>query len=77
MTVRELIADARALHRDVANAGALIQVASPFNLLEMASPDMTPEQGIGIYENDPSQGRAWAVRSVTTPAGSCKASGAR
>ncbi len=61
MTVRELVADARALHRDVGNAGALFQVASQFNLLEMASPDVTPEQGIGIYESDPTQGPACAI----------------
>src|SRR5690606_30131010 len=36
---------AKALHRDEANAGALFQVASQFNLLEMTSPDRTPEEG--------------------------------
>ena len=37
--------DVRELHRDATYAGALFQVASQFNLLEMASPDITPEDG--------------------------------
>jgi hypothetical protein len=61
LQVAELIGDARALHMDVANAGALFQVASQFNLLEMVSPSVTPEHGIGIYENDPTQGPACAI----------------
>lgn len=32
---REVVADAQSLHADPANAGALFQVASQFNLLEM------------------------------------------
>ena len=61
LQVAELVGDARALHMDVANAGALFQVASQFNLLEMVSPSVTPAQGIGIYENDPTQGPACAI----------------
>ncbi len=61
LTVREVVADVRALHSDVRNAGALFQAASQFNLLEMASPDVTPEQGVGIYEGDHTQGPACAV----------------
>ena len=57
----ELVGDAKALHSDVANAGALFQVATQFNLLEMISPNVTPEQGIAIYENDPTQGPACAI----------------
>jgi hypothetical protein len=57
----ELVGDAKALHTDVANAGATFQVASQFNLLEMVSPNVTPEQGIGIYESDPTQGPACAI----------------
>lgn len=53
--------DAKALHSDAANAGAVFQVASQFNLLEMVSPSVTFEQGIGIYENDPTQGPACAI----------------
>ncbi len=56
LQVAELVGDAQALHAEPANAGAVFQVASQFNLLEMVSPSVTPEQGIGIYENDPTQG---------------------
>ena len=61
ISVRQEIADVQALHLDQANAGALFQVASQFNLLEMISPHITPEQGISGYEADPTQGPACAV----------------
>lgn len=61
ISVRQEIADVQALHLDQANAGALFQVASQFNLLEMISPQITPEQGISGYEADPTQGPACAV----------------
>ena len=61
LRVSELVGDAGALHRDKTNAGAAFQVASQFNLLEMVSPCVTPEQGIGIYSNDPTQGPACAI----------------
>lgn len=60
-TVREIVGDVRALHADPANAGALFQVASQFNLLEMTGPAVTPERGVGIYEHDPTQGPACAI----------------
>lgn len=60
-TVREVVADARALHADAASAGALFQVASQFNLLEMVSPSVTPDRGITRYEGDPTQGPACAM----------------
>ena len=60
-SVREVVGDAKALHRDARSAGALFQAASQFNLLEMASPDVTPERGVGIYERDHTQGPACAV----------------
>lgn len=53
--------DVRQLHREVSAAGSLFQVASQFNLLEMASPSATPEMGVGIYENDHTQGPACAI----------------
>jgi hypothetical protein len=53
--------DVRRMHRLSENAGALFQVASQFNLLEMASPDMTPEDGVTRYEGDPTQGPACAI----------------
>ena len=61
IAVRELVADAQALHIDPANAGALFQVASQFNLLEMISPHVTPEKGVGRYELDRTQGPACAI----------------
>lgn len=59
--LREVISDSQSLHTDVTNAGALFQVASQFNLLEMMGPYVTPEHGIGIYENDFTQGPACAI----------------
>lgn len=60
-TVREVIANVQHLHTDKMNAGSLFQVASQFNLLEMISPNITPEQGVGIYEHDRTQGPACAI----------------
>ncbi len=39
----------------------MFQVASQFNLLEMTSPNVIPEDGVGIYERDFSQGPACAI----------------
>ncbi len=61
LSVREVVGDVRALHVDESNAGALFQVASQFNLLEMTSPKVTPEFGVGIYGNDHTQGPACAM----------------
>lgn len=57
----EVVGDVRKLHADPANADALFQVASQFNLLEMTGPSVTPERGVGIYESDPTQGPACAI----------------
>ena len=59
--VREVVGDVRKLHADPGNANALFQVASQFNLLEMTSPMVTPESGVGIYENDHTQGPSCAI----------------
>lgn len=56
-----LQADVRRLHADPANAGALFQVASQFNLLEMVGPAVTPEQGVTRYSGDGTQGPACAM----------------
>ena len=61
MTVREVVANVQHLHTDKVNTGALFQVASQFNLLEMVSPNVTPERGVGIYERDRTQGPACAI----------------
>ncbi|MCE2947278.1 MAG: hypothetical protein ACK515_08485 [bacterium] len=53
--------DVRALHRSPENAGALFQVASQFNLLEMVGPRVTPEHGVAIYADDRTQGPACAI----------------
>jgi len=53
--------DVRRMHRFLDNAGALFQVASQFNLLEMVSPEVTPEQGVTRYQSDPTQGPACAI----------------
>jgi len=61
LSLREVVANVQHLHADAGNADALFQVASQFNLLEMASPHATPELGVGIYEGDPTQGPACAI----------------
>ena len=43
LSLHEVVADVQQLHTDKSNAGSLFQVASQFNLLEMVSPDITPE----------------------------------
>src|SRR5882724_10946889 len=53
--------DVRQMHRSPENTGALFQVASQFNLLEMVSPTVTPEQGVARYQNDHTQGPACAI----------------
>ena len=60
-SVRALVGDARALHSDPDFEGALFQVASQFNLLEMVSQSVTPEQGVSRYAHDHTQGPACAI----------------
>lgn len=43
------------------NAGAVFQVASQFNLLEMTGPSVTPEHGVTGYAHDHTQGPACAI----------------
>ena len=57
----EVVANVQDLHTNAAHADALFQVASQFNLLEMVSPKVTPEKGVGIYEDDDTQGPACAI----------------
>ncbi|MBC7735757.1 MAG: hypothetical protein H7245_00675 [Candidatus Saccharibacteria bacterium] len=61
LTLSEVVADVQSLHADPANAGAVFQVASQFNLLEMVGPNITPEQGIARYAHDRTQGPACAM----------------
>ena len=58
---RVVTGDVRHMHRSRENAGAMFQVASQFNLLEMVSPDVTPEDGVTRYQGDPTQGPACAI----------------
>lgn len=53
--------DVRRLHCQPLNSQALFQVASQFNLLEMASPDRTPEDGVTRYQDDRTRGPACAI----------------
>ena len=53
--------DVRLMHQSRENAGALFQVASQFNLLEMVSPNVTPEDGVTRYQSDRTQGPACAI----------------
>lgn len=59
--VEEIVADVQELHSQKENSNALFQAASQFNLLEMVSPTITPEQGIDRYEYDYTQGPACAI----------------
>lgn len=61
LTVQEVVADVQRLHMRPENEGALFQVASQFNLLEMVGPSVTPEMGVGRYEHDLTQGPACAL----------------
>lgn len=61
LRLSKVTGDVRAMHADPANQGALFQVASQFNLLEMIGPDVTPEDGVSRYAGDHTQGPACAV----------------
>lgn len=61
LSLQEIVADTQDLHCDIDNAGSLFQVASQFNLLEMVSPEISPESGIDGYEYDHTQGPACAI----------------
>ena len=52
------------LHRQAGLHGAVFQVASQFNLLEMTGPDVTPEDGVTRYWSDRTQGPACAVAAA-------------
>lgn len=61
ITVEEIVADVKGLHCQLSNEHALFQAASQFNLLEMIGPDVSPEEGIGRYELDHTQGPVCAM----------------
>lgn len=57
----EIVGNVQTLHCLEENNGAFFQAASQFNLLEMVSPNVTPEEGVGRYEYDKTQGPACAI----------------
>jgi hypothetical protein len=61
LKVSVVTGDVRQMHQSSENAGALFQVASQFNLLEMVSPTVTPEHGVTRYQHDRTQGPACAI----------------
>ena len=54
-------ADVMALHALPGNHRALFQAASQFNALEFRNEMATPEDGISIYQQDPTQGPRCAI----------------
>jgi hypothetical protein len=60
-SVRAVVGESRRMHTDPEFEGALFQVASQFNVLEMVSQHVTPEVGVTGYELDHTQGPACAV----------------
>jgi hypothetical protein len=61
ISVNEIVSGIYSLHKNPKFKNSVFQVASQFNLLEMASPNITPEDGVGIYEYDNTQGPACAI----------------
>lgn len=61
LKARVVRGDVRKMHQSPEYAGALFQVASQFNLLEMTSYDVTPEHGVTRYQHDHTQGPACAI----------------
>ncbi|MFK7786729.1 MAG: hypothetical protein AB8B56_16540 [Crocinitomicaceae bacterium] len=59
--VEEVVGNVQAMHQSTENNGAIFQAASQFNLLEMVGPHISPEQGVGMYEYDLTQGPACAI----------------
>ncbi len=60
-TVRQVVGNVQDLHTAPESQKAMFQVASQFNLLEMATPNAIPEDGVGIYQYDHTQGPACAI----------------
>ena len=58
---KNIVGVAAALHIDPINDGAVFQAASGLNCLEFANPYGKPEDGIGCYMSDHTQGPACAI----------------
>jgi hypothetical protein len=61
LKARVVTGDVRQMHQLPEYADALFQVASQFNMLEMTSYTVTPEDGVTRYRNDHTQGPACAI----------------
>lgn len=61
LTLGTVEGDVRKMHVAPENEGAVFQVASQFNLLEMTGPGVTPEHGVTGYAHDHTQGPACAI----------------
>mmetsp|Transcript_8441 Transcript_8441/g.14525 ORF Transcript_8441/g.14525 Transcript_8441/m.14525 type:complete len:359 (-) Transcript_8441:284-1360(-) len=61
LAFQHIVGDARELHCQPCNLGAVFLVASQFNCLEMVGPDVRPEDGVTRYCNDHTQGPACAL----------------
>jgi hypothetical protein len=61
LKVSVVTGDVRQMHQSSENAGALFQVASQFNLLEMTGPEVSPEDGVTRYQHDRTQAPACAI----------------
>ncbi len=61
LKVTNVSGDVRRMHQAPNYAGALFQVASQFNLLEMVGPKVVPEDGVTCYQHDATQGPACAI----------------
>jgi hypothetical protein len=61
LTVSLCQGDVRAMHAAMDNGRAIFQAASQFNLLEMTSYSVTPEDGVTRYAMDHTQGPACAI----------------
>jgi hypothetical protein len=61
LKVSVVTGDVREMHQAPEYAGALVQVASQFNVLEMTGPSVSPEDGVTRYVHDRTQGPACAI----------------
>jgi len=61
LRLRIVTGDVRRMHQAPEYSGALFQVASQFNCLEMVDPGVTPEHGVTRYAHDQTQGPACAI----------------
>lgn len=59
LSFANITADVRTLH--MKHPDAVFQAASQFNCLEMVGPGVSPDRGVTIYVDDPTQGPACAL----------------